>query len=102
VLLPPAAPSSPASPASSGASAGTRAHAPFVAVNCGGVVATLAESLLFGHVRGAFTGADEDAPGAFRVAHEGTMPGRATSARQRPHDSCGKAVERHIFRPSTL
>jgi DNA-binding NtrC family response regulator len=53
--------------------AGRRSGGPFVAVNCGGVVATLAESLLFGHVRGAFTGADDEAPGAFRVAHGGTL-----------------------------
>jgi len=53
--------------------AGSRSRGPFVAVNCGGVVATLAESLLFGHVRGAFTGADEAASGAFRAAHGGTL-----------------------------
>lgn len=53
--------------------AGTRSRAPFVAVNCGGVVATLAESLLFGHVKGAFTGADESAGGAFRAAHGGIL-----------------------------
>lgn len=53
--------------------AGRRSHGPFVAVNCGGVVATLAESLLFGHTKGAFTGADEAADGAFRAAHGGIL-----------------------------
>ncbi len=53
--------------------AGTRSAGPFVAVNCGGVVATLAESLLFGHTKGSFTGADESAGGAFRAAHKGIL-----------------------------
>ncbi len=53
--------------------AGSRSQGPFVAVNCGGVVATLAESLLFGHVKGAFTGADDAAIGAFRAAHGGIL-----------------------------
>ena len=53
--------------------AGNRSAGPFVAVNCGGVVATLAESLLFGHVKGSFTGADESAGGAFRAAHGGIL-----------------------------
>lgn len=53
--------------------AGTRAARPFVAMNCGGIVATLAESLLFGHSRGAFTGADNSTPGAFRAADGGIL-----------------------------
>ena len=53
--------------------AGTRAGRPFVALNCGGIVATLAESLLFGHSRGAFTGADTATSGAFRAADGGIL-----------------------------
>jgi transcriptional regulator with PAS, ATPase and Fis domain len=46
---------------------------PFVAVNCGAIPAALIEAQLFGHVRGAFSGATRDAPGLLRSAHEGTL-----------------------------
>ena len=46
---------------------------PFVAVNCGGLSDTLIESELFGHVRGAFTGAVGDHPGLFKAAGHGTI-----------------------------
>ncbi len=46
---------------------------PFVAVNCGALPATLVESLLFGHTRGAFSGATQDAPGLVRAAEGGTL-----------------------------
>jgi transcriptional regulator with GAF, ATPase, and Fis domain len=46
---------------------------PLVAVNAGAIAETLAESLLFGHRRGAFSGAHEAATGAFRAAHKGTL-----------------------------
>ncbi len=50
-----------------------RRDGPFVAVNCGALAATLLESTLFGHRRGAFTGATADAPGLFVRASGGTL-----------------------------
>ncbi|HUU43343.1 MAG TPA: sigma 54-interacting transcriptional regulator [Planctomycetota bacterium] len=52
---------------------GDRAAGPFVAVNCGSVSKTLLESELFGHVKGAFTGALYDTLGFFRAADTGTI-----------------------------
>ena len=46
---------------------------PFVAINCGAIPAGLVESHLFGHVKGAFSGALRDEPGLFRAAHGGTL-----------------------------
>jgi DNA-binding NtrC family response regulator len=53
--------------------ASPRAKKPFVAVNCGALSPHLVESELFGHKRGAFTGATEDRPGCFRAASGGTL-----------------------------
>jgi DNA-binding NtrC family response regulator len=50
-----------------------RAAAPFVVINCAGLSETLLDSELFGHEKGAFTGADECRPGKFECARGGTM-----------------------------
>jgi len=51
----------------------TRAKAPFVPMNCVAIPAELAESILFGHVKGSFTGAMSDRKGCFELADGGTL-----------------------------
>lgn len=53
--------------------ASQRSAGPFVAINCSAIPDTLIESVLFGHVKGAFTGADRDKKGLFAEAHGGTF-----------------------------
>lgn len=52
---------------------GPRADRPFIPVNCGAIPEGLVESTLFGHRRGAFTGADRDREGFVQAAHRGTL-----------------------------
>ncbi|HXV81902.1 MAG TPA: sigma 54-interacting transcriptional regulator [Candidatus Binatia bacterium] len=52
---------------------GSRKNMPFVAVNCGAIPESLIESELFGHIRGAFTGAIAERPGLFKQADRGTI-----------------------------
>jgi hypothetical protein len=83
-----------------------RAAGPFIAVNCGAITDSLLESELFGHARGAFTGAGSDRPGLFEAANKGTLlldeiggepeprRGRARPGRHepRPHRACCKRL----------
>jgi len=53
--------------------AGPRAKKPFVVMNCAAIPDSLVESELFGHEKGAFTGAETSRPGKFEIANEGTL-----------------------------
>lgn len=52
---------------------GARGSSPFIPVNCGGIPESLLESELFGHAKGAFTGASSSRPGFFQAAEGGTI-----------------------------
>ncbi|MBM7071621.1 sigma-54-dependent Fis family transcriptional regulator [Shewanella sp. 202IG2-18] len=51
----------------------SRANKPFIAINCAAIPESILESLLFGHSKGAFTGAQADQPGKFELANGGTI-----------------------------
>jgi len=51
----------------------TRRNGPFITLDCGAIPESLIESELFGHEKGAFTGATQSAPGVFELAHGGTI-----------------------------
>jgi len=51
----------------------SRASKPFVVVNCTSLAESLLESEIFGHIKGSFTGATQDKPGKFELAHHGTL-----------------------------
>ena len=53
--------------------ASARASGPFIALNCSAMPEHLVESILFGHMKGSFTGAVKDQPGIFEEAHNGTL-----------------------------
>jgi len=52
---------------------GSHREGPFVPINCASIPRELADSLLFGHLKGAFTGADQEQIGYFELAHGGTL-----------------------------
>ena len=61
-----------------------RAHKPFIPINCAALTPSLIESELFGHEKGAFTGADSQRKGAFEAAHGGTLFLDEVGTRQGP------------------
>jgi two-component system response regulator HydG len=77
-----------------------RRDAPFVVVNCGALSVSLIESEMFGHVRGAFTGADTDRTGKFAEAGRGTLFLDEIDSLPLPVQSkLLRAVEARVFEP---
>jgi two-component system response regulator HydG len=77
-----------------------RRDAPFVVVNCGALSVSLIESEMFGHVRGAFTGADTDRVGKFAEAGRGTLFLDEIDSLPLPVQSkLLRAVEERVFEP---
>jgi DNA-binding NtrC family response regulator len=77
-----------------------RHHEPFQVVACGALSANLIESELFGHVQGAFTGADRDRPGKFAAAGRGTLVLDEVNSLPRPLQAkLLRAVDERAFEP---
>jgi DNA-binding NtrC family response regulator len=77
-----------------------RSGHPFIAVNCGALHDNLLESELFGHVRGAFTGAISDRKGRFQLAHKGTLfLDEITDLSPKGQGDLLRVLEDSIFRP---
>jgi DNA-binding NtrC family response regulator len=77
-----------------------RRDEPFVVVDCGALSHSLIESEMFGHVRGAFTGADRDRPGKFAAAGRGTLLFDEVSSLPLPLQSkLLRAVDDRLFEP---
>jgi DNA-binding NtrC family response regulator len=73
---------------------------PFLVIDCGAISANLIESEMFGHVRGAFTGADRDRPGKFAAAGRGTLLLDEINSLPLPLQSrLLRAVEDRVFEP---
>jgi DNA-binding NtrC family response regulator len=73
---------------------------PFLVVDCGSLAPSLIESEMFGHVRGAFTGADRDRPGKFAAAGQGTLVLDEINSLPLPLQSkLLRAVEERAFEP---
>ena len=73
---------------------------PFLVIDCGAISANLIESEMFGHVKGAFTGADRDRPGKFAAAGRGTLLLDEINSLPLPLQSrLLRAVEDRVFEP---
>ena len=77
-----------------------RKNRPFMIVDCGALAPALIESEMFGHVRGAFTGADKDRVGKFAAAGDGTLVlDEINSLPQALQSKLLRAVEERVFEP---
>jgi DNA-binding NtrC family response regulator len=77
-----------------------RSKEPFLAVNCGALSPTLVESEMFGHVKGAFTGADQDRAGKFSAAGAGTLLlDEIDSLSLTSQSKLLRAVDERVFEP---
>jgi DNA-binding NtrC family response regulator len=77
-----------------------RAGEPFLVIDCGALSPTLIESEMFGHVRGAFTGADRDRPGKFAAVGAGTLLlDEVNSLPRELQSKLLRAVDERVFEP---